>query len=131
MMNPIEIRDEERIGSPRSGPGDRKAVTWVPGQGRVGPSGTRLRGSGWPGWRGATGRGAGASVWPGWRGATGRSCGPRTPAASGWTPRSGTTATAPNRATPDGRYAVTGASPGPSSAPRPGSDLQLAGPGLN
>lgn len=31
MMNPIEIRDEEQMGSPRPGSGGRKTVTLVPG----------------------------------------------------------------------------------------------------
>ena len=37
-MNPIEIVNEERIGSPRSGFGGRQAVTSLPGRGRVGPA---------------------------------------------------------------------------------------------
>jgi hypothetical protein len=108
MMNRIGIRDEDRIGARDPSVEDRTTVIWVLEHGGAGPGGTRVRRSGWPGWRSATGG----------------SCGPRAPAGSGWTSPS-----AAAGRTPSAARAGPGSTSGPGSARPPGRappDLQTA-----
>jgi hypothetical protein len=96
MMNPIGIRNEDRTRSRDPWFQDRTTVVAVPEHGGAGPSGTRVR----------------RSAWPGRQSATGRSCGRPAPAGSGWTPPSGTTASAR-----DATYAGPATTRAPSSVP--------------
>jgi hypothetical protein len=108
MLNPIGFHDEVRTGSGKPWCGGRW-TSRLPGHGRAGPGRTRVRGSGWPGWRSATGR----------------SCGPRAPAGSGWRCPSATTRSPPGAP-------CAGPAPGlvPSFAPAPGREPPLRGSSL-
>jgi hypothetical protein len=99
MMNPIGIRNEDRIGSRDPWFDVRLAVIPVPEHGGVGPCGTRVR----------------RSAWPRWRSATGGSCGRRAPAGSVWMWPFGTTGSRS-----DATHAAPASTPAPSSAPHPG-----------
>ena len=103
-MNPIGIRDEVQTDCGKPWSGGRR-TTRLPGHGGAGPSGTRVRGS----------------RWPGWRSSTGRSCGRRAPPGSGSRSASGTT-----RSHPTATCAVPGTRSAPSCAP-PRADSRAGG----
>jgi hypothetical protein len=109
MMNPIGIRNEDRIGSRGPWFGDCTATS-VLEQGGAGPGGARVRRSGWVGRRSATGG----------------SCGRRARAGSGWTSPSAMTGGTPNAT----RAAAPGSPSDPGSAPLPGSAPGLGVAGL-
>ena len=109
MMNPIGIRNEDQIGTRDPWFAAHTTATSVLEHGGAVPGGTRVRRSGWPGWRSATGR----------------SCGRRARAGSGWPSPSATTGT-----TPDATHAAPGSTSDPSSAPPPGRAPPGSGRGL-
>jgi hypothetical protein len=108
MMNPIEIRTEERIGSRDRWFGGGTPAAPVPEHGGAGPGGTTVR----------------RSAWRGWRSATGRTCGRPAPAgpASTWP-------SAMSRSPPDASLAAPASALGPSSAAKPGSPPPRGAPG--
>jgi hypothetical protein len=107
MMNPIEIRTKERIGSRDWWFGGGTPAAPVPEHGGAGPGGTTVR----------------RSAWRGWRSATGRSCGRPAPAgpASTWP-------STMSRSPPDESLAAPASALGPSSAAHPGSAPRDARP---
>jgi hypothetical protein len=107
-MNPIGIRNEDQMGSRDRWFEDRTTAISVLEHGGAVPGGTRVRRSGWPGWRSATGR----------------SCGRRARASSGWPSPSATTGTTPNIT-----HAAPGSTSDPSSAPPPGRAHRAPGEG--